>query len=163
MKLYLIGMPLSGKSTIGKLVSKALNLKFIDLDEMIVNIYHESITEMFKKGEDYFRQRETETLKSLYKEDNVVISCGGGIVVKKENKEYFDGLVIYLRVNISSLEKRQVENRNLRPLLKENSLLELYEKRKDKYESFSNKIIENEDKDKTVEEIIGYYYENISN
>ena len=162
MKIYLIGMPLSGKSTIGKLVSKALNLEFIDLDEMIVNIYHESITEMFKKGEDYFRQRETETLKTLYKKDNVVISCGGGIVVKEENKEYLDGLVIYLRVNISSLEKRQVKSLNLRPLLKEHSLLELYEKRKDKYESFSNKIIENEDKDKTVEEIIGYYYENIS-
>lgn len=163
MKIYLIGMPLSGKSTIGKLLAQKLNLNFVDLDELIVNTNNESIEDMFLKGESYFRLKETESLSSLYNIDNIVVACGGGIIVKEENLRLLNGLVIYLDVSVKTLNDRNKDITNNRPLLKNNSLEELYDSRKEKYLYFADLTIENNDIDKTLEEIVGYYNENISN
>ena len=77
--LVLLGMMGSGKSIIGKLISKKLKLKFIDIDNVIEKEAHMNITEIFsKKGENFFRNLEEKiTIKSL-ESSNSVISLGGG-------------------------------------------------------------------------------------
>ena len=87
--LVFLGMMGSGKSSIGSLVSKELDLPFIDIDNLIVKNVGMSISEIFeKKGEDYFRNlEETITLKSLKKIKNVVSLGGGGFINTKIRKE----------------------------------------------------------------------------
>ena len=83
--IALIGMPGSGKTTIGKLLSERTGKAFVDTDEMIVEQYGE-ITEIFKsKGEEYFRSIETDAVKAAAKGSSLIISTGGGAILKKEN------------------------------------------------------------------------------
>jgi len=87
--LVFLGMMGSGKSSIGNLVSKKLDLPFIDIDNLIVKHAGMSISEIFeKKGEDYFRNLEEKiTLKSLKKIKNVISLGGGGFINTKIRKE----------------------------------------------------------------------------
>ena len=80
-KIVLIGMMGSGKSTIGALLSKKMNMKFIDVDSKIETIEKQTISQIFKlKGEKYFRELEVETISSLLcsKENELILSLGGG-------------------------------------------------------------------------------------
>lgn len=77
-KVVIIGMPGSGKTTIGKILGEELNLKFYDMDEYIQERTSKSILELFKNGEDYFRNIETDICKELSKKQNILISTGGG-------------------------------------------------------------------------------------
>ena len=80
-KIVLIGMMGSGKSTIGALLSKKMNMKFIDVDNKIEIIEKQKISQIFKlKGEKYFRALEVKTILSLLdsKEKELVLSLGGG-------------------------------------------------------------------------------------
>ena len=82
----LIGMPSSGKSTVGRLVAESLERKFIDTDDIIREIAGVSIPEIFKKyGEKYFRDLESEAIRIASKETSAVIATGGGAVLKQEN------------------------------------------------------------------------------
>jgi shikimate kinase len=84
MNIYIIGMPGSGKTTIAKHLAKALDYTYVDLDGMIERDALMFIEEIFEKyGEEKFRQLETDAIKSI-ECDQAVISCGGGIVTKKE-------------------------------------------------------------------------------
>ena len=84
--LILIGMPGSGKSTLGRLAAKKLNRPFLDADTVIAEKAGMSIPEIFKKeGEAGFRRRETEVLAELGKRSGVVIATGGGAVLRAEN------------------------------------------------------------------------------
>ena len=87
--LVFLGMMGSGKSSIGNLVSKKLNLPFIDIDSLIVEITGMSISELFKKkGEIFFRSLEERiTLKSLKQINNIVSLGGGGFINAKIRKE----------------------------------------------------------------------------
>ena len=87
--LVLLGMMGSGKSSIGSLVSKKLNLPFIDIDSLIEQNTGLTISEIFeKKGENYFRSLEEKiTLKSLKKNKNVISLGGGGFINTKIRKE----------------------------------------------------------------------------
>ena len=87
--LVFLGMMGSGKSSIGNLVSKKLNLPFIDIDSLIVECAGMSIFQIFeKKGEDYFRNLEKKiTLKSLNSEQKVVSLGGGGFINNEIRKE----------------------------------------------------------------------------
>src|ERR1700756_4715614 len=80
MLLFLCGMPGSGKTTVGKDLSKLLNCNLIDLDEYIAKKENLAIPVIFKtKGEDYFRKAESACLKELSaKSHNAVVSVGGG-------------------------------------------------------------------------------------
>jgi len=96
MNIYLIGMPGSGKSTIARDLGKKLNRKVIDLDDEIAKNALMFVEEIIEKlGIDAFRNLETEALKQI-NEDNVIISCGGGIVTKRENKAFMNGFKIYI-------------------------------------------------------------------
>ena len=100
MKIYLIGMPGSGKTTVAINLAKKLSMTYVDLDGWIEKVAHLFIEDIFEKyGEEKFRELETEMLRKL-PEDNIVVSCGGGIVVKKHNKALMNGLKIYLDTDL---------------------------------------------------------------
>ena len=108
----------SGKSTIGNLVSKKLNLPFIDVDNLIVKNTGMSISEIFeKKGEDYFRNLEEKiTLKCLKKIENVISLGGGGFINYKVRKEILaNHFSFWLNENESILIER-IKKSKKRPL-----------------------------------------------
>lgn len=142
MKIYLIGMPGSGKTTIGKHLAKQLNYQHIDLDAEIEKHALMFIDEIIEKlGIESFRNLETEVLQNI-KGNNIVVSTGGGIVENRNNKKYMDGLIINLDVSNQIIEKR-IENDYPRPLLIENTLDDLYQKRFLLYQHFADINISN--------------------
>ena len=156
MKIYIIGMPGSGKTTVAKHLAKALKYTYIDLDALIEKDALMFVEEIFEKyGEDKFRVLETEALKSINTEP-AVISCGGGIVTKKENKALMHGLKLYLDTDISVIKER-LENDYQRPLLRKTALEQLFDERFLKYQDFADAIINNNyDIDQTVKVILNY-------
>ena len=116
--LVLLGMMGSGKSTIGKILSKKTGYKFIDIDKKIEQRENLSILKIFEiKGEDYFRNLEKEiTLKYLeYKK--VIISLGGGAFLNKtiQKKVFKSSISIWLNWNSNTLIKR-IKNSKKRPI-----------------------------------------------
>lgn len=152
-KIVLIGMPGCGKTTIGKILSTQLNLKFYDMDEYIQETSGKTIAELFEKGEDNFRDLETQACRDLIKKNNVIISTGGGVVKRKENVDILkeDSTIIFL--------DRPVENIigdvdvSKRPLLKDGKekVLVLYKERYELYKKAADKIIVN---DGTVKDVV---------
>lgn len=156
MNIYVIGMPGSGKTTIARHLAKALNYTYIDLDGMIEKDALMFIEEIFDKyGEEKFRQLETNAIQSI-ECDQAVISCGGGIVTKKENKDYMQGLKIYLDTDLDVIKER-LKNDYQRPLLQKTTLEQLFDERFLKYQDFADVIINNNfDVDQTVKVILNY-------
>ena len=116
--LVFLGMMGSGKSSIGNLVSKKLDIPFIDIDNLIVENVGMSISQIFeKKGEDYFRNVEKEiTHKSLKKIKNVISLGGGGFINNKIRKEILDNhFSFWLDWDESTLIKR-INGSKERPL-----------------------------------------------
>ena len=116
--LVFLGMMGSGKSSIGSLVSKKLNLPFIDIDSLIVANTGMSILEIFeKKGEDYFRSQEEKiTLKCLKKIKNVISLGGGGFInTKIRNNILANHFSFWLNWDESILIKR-IKDSKKRPL-----------------------------------------------
>jgi len=145
MIFYLIGMMGSGKSSVGKLLANKLQFSIIDIDKEIEKDEELSIKEIFeKKGENYFREIESKYL--LRKSESAVVSCGGGIILNKKNREFFknNGYTIYLKASIPVLETR-LFNKNNRPLINNNnlqkSLKKIYNERKYLYRSVANHSI----------------------
>ena len=119
MNIVLAGMPGSGKTTVSNVLGKLLGAEVIDTDEEIVKNYG-AITEIFDKfGEECFRNLETETVKKVCENDGVVISTGGGCLLRAENVQHFknNGKIIFLRTMYETLLKR-VEGDASRPLSK---------------------------------------------
>ena len=144
--LVLLGMMAAGKTTLGKIVAKKQELKFIDIDANIEKKNSMTIKEIFnKKGEKFFRtEEEKEVLKSLQK-NNCVIALGGGAFMNKTLRDNIlkNTISIWLNVDIKTLNKRIKWNQK-RPLLKEENnqkkLTELYVERKDIYKLANHKI-----------------------
>ena len=88
MRIYLIGLPGVGKSTVGKELANRLEYQFIDLDLYIEKLMNKSIPEIFSEyGEDFFREMEKKALVDMIDLENVIVACGGGIIKDKTNKE----------------------------------------------------------------------------
>jgi len=120
MKIVLIGYRGSGKTTVGKILSKVLGLRFISTDEEIVKKTGKSIPEIVKNyGWEKFRDIETEIAKSLSDEDNIIIDTGGGIVLRDENVRALkrNGIVIFLSAPPEVLAER-IKDDSSRPPLK---------------------------------------------
>ncbi len=119
MKIYLIGMPGSGKTFLGRKLAQALKLQFIDLDEWIEKKEQQMIRQIVQeKGETYFREREQELLHQTELKNNFVISCGGGTPVFYNNMEWMKkhGIVIWLNTPLSIISERILKNITRRPL-----------------------------------------------
>ncbi len=124
MTVYLIGFMGSGKSTFGKRMASRVEWKFADLDSMIENAEDRTVDEIFSvSGEDYFRQIEALTLRSIPHEDDIIIACGGGTPCYKDNMEYMNstGITVYLKHDARTLIHRLVTVKKTRPLLKDMS------------------------------------------
>ncbi|MBO7345250.1 MAG: shikimate dehydrogenase, partial [Clostridia bacterium] len=139
--IVLIGMPGSGKTTIGKNLAEILGKEFIDTDQKIVEKDGRDIPTIFSQsGEEFFRNLEKEVLREVGKLSNKVIATGGGVVKDKEN--YFplkqNGDIIWIK---RTLEKLSIENR---PLSKDGEIFKLYGERKDLYLSFSDYSVQND-------------------
>lgn len=84
--IVLIGMPASGKSTVGKILAERLGRRLVDTDELIEEQTSMSIKDYFERyGEDEFRRLESEVIKELSKETSLIISTGGGAILRVEN------------------------------------------------------------------------------
>ena len=162
--LVLLGMMAVGKTTLGKIVAKKQELKFIDIDISIEKKNSMTIKEIFKKkGEKFFRmEEEKEVLKSLEK-NNCVIALGGGAFMNKTVRKNIlkNAISIWLSVNIKTLNQRIKWNRK-RPLLKEENnqkkITELYANRKNIYKLANHKIAcNNLSKEDIVKKIIALY------
>jgi shikimate kinase len=144
MRLILIGPMASGKSTVGRKLSKRLNLDFIDVDEEVENSAGVSISWIFDvEGEKKFRERESKELINSLSADNCVIATGGGVILNEQNRILLQkGTVIYLEASIQTQLERTL-NDNKRPLLQESSnaeqtLKELKEIRDPLFEECAN-------------------------
>ena len=117
--LVFLGMMGSGKSSIGNLVSKKLDLPFIDIDNLIVENAGMSISEIFeKKGEVYFRNLEEKiTLKTLKKIKNVISLGGGGFINTKIRKEILDNNFSFWLDWDESILVRRIKDSKKRPLV----------------------------------------------
>ena len=122
-KVVLVGYMASGKTEIGKLLSKKLNLPFFDIDHLIENEVSKSINEIFEeKGEIFFRKKEHEVFANKINSDSsFVLSLGGGTPCYANNHLFLekdDVISIYLKGNIATLVERLKINKAKRPLMK---------------------------------------------
>lgn len=116
---FLIGLPGSGKSTVGRQLARRIALPFFDSDHVIERRLGCSIREFFEReGEDRFRVIESEVLDELTTGSACVLSTGGGSVLRAENRERLHqrGTVVYLRSTPEEVFRRLRHDRN-RPLL----------------------------------------------
>lgn len=149
--LILVGMPGSGKTTVGSLLAVSLGRPFYDADGEIEKRLGCSIPAFFaKRGEVAFRAVETEVLAELGKRSGCVIATGGGCVTRGENYDLLhqNGEIIWLRRSLTELP---VEGR---PVSQSRSLPELYREREPAYRRFADFCVENEAAPEAAVEII---------
>ena len=134
LNITLIGMPGSGKTTLGKKLAKEQNRTFIDLDDEFAKEYDTTPAQVItQKGEDEFRTMETALTKKILPQSGLVIATGGGIVTRKENWFYLraNSRVVYIERPLDFLLKQDTSNR---PLSQNNKIEELYKTRVPLYE-----------------------------
>ena len=138
----------SGKTTIGRILSKTLNKDFYDSDHVVEEKTGVKVPLIFEyEGEIGFRKREGSVLKDLVRHNNIVLATGGGVILSKNNCKLLsnNGHVVYLKSNCEDLVARMTGDQS-RPLLKEGNLKEtlesLFEFRDPIYSSISDYIIE---------------------
>lgn len=120
MRIFLIGFMGSGKTTIGKALANKLHFSFTDLDSIIEKKKSKSLIEIFAEdGENAFRKEEHKALKKVIKNDNIVVSCGGGTPCFYNNMELINktGISIYIKFPIGKLKSRLLPDIGKRPLL----------------------------------------------
>ena len=150
--IVLIGFMGTGKSSIARQLQYLYGMKIAEMDEMLVQQEQMSIPQIFStKGESYFRQIETELLRKLQKEDNFIISCGGGAALREENvcAMKANGYVFLLTASPQTIFQRVGHDLN-RPVLNgrrsPEGIAELMESRRKKYELAADYIISTENK-----------------
>ena len=155
--ILIIGMSGSGKTTLGMMLSKKLNMEFVDMDAYIVSMENKSIIEMFEISEEYFRNAESTCAKILSKETSLVIAAGGGIIKRKENMDYFkkNSIIVFLnRPPEKIIEDIDIKTR---PLLREgrDKVFTLYNERLHLYKKYCHiEVLNDKTLDDAVNEII---------
>lgn len=119
-KIALVGMMGSGKSAISSILAARIGIEKYEADEIFEQQNSIKIKDFFKTfGEDEFRKKETQILKQILNYDEFVLSCGGGVILKEENRELLfntDVLTIYLKAKADTIYNRIKHDKN-RPLL----------------------------------------------
>ena len=161
--LVLVGMMGSGKSSIGKILSKKLEFEFIDTDNKIEEIEERTISEIFKiNGEKYFRNIEEAISLKLLKSNNKVIALGGGGYINPNIRKYAlkNCITIWLSWKNETLINR-IKNSKKRPLAMNLNNLELQKlifKRSTLYNLSNYKInCDKLNKMKIIKKIINFY------
>ena len=146
--IFLVGLMGAGKSTVWRILARRLGKRFVDTDHEIEKRNGVTIPVIFEiEGEDGFRRREQEVLADLAQEKDLVLSTGGGIVLKPENRDVLrnHGFVVYLNARPELLAERTKHDRT-RPLLNVEDpltrLRELYAVRDRLYREVAHAIVE---------------------
>ncbi len=153
MNLILCGMMGAGKSTIGVKIAELTGRRWYDTDGVISDRYGK-ISDIFEYyGEPHFRKLETEVVKELAEQDDLVISTGGGLVLKSENNAALqkNGKIVFLRASLKTLNQRLIVD-GTRPLLQASTesisdrLARLLKERTPIYEHVADYIVDVDDK-----------------
>lgn len=145
--VYLIGMPGSGKSALGKRVAEITGWEFCDLDELVVEMSGEpDVAQIFsKRGMQNFRDLEKKALKKISDKEHIIVATGGGIVLDPDNVTQMaaSGRTVLLDVSIDTLKKRI--DVGSRPLIQniEEALENMYWNRMDYYRRAANITMDN--------------------
>ena len=153
--IILIGFMGCGKTSVGKRLAESENMEFLDTDEWIAREQQTTISEIFEtKGEAAFRNMETECLRQIleYTEKPFVLSVGGGLPIREENRKLLlqIGHVVYLKASPEVIYKR-LHNDKTRPLLQgmnpRGRIMDLMNARKNYYEDAAEYIIHVDDRE----------------
>ncbi len=163
--IFLIGYMGTGKSTVAAYMAKQYGMEVVEMDRMIADREGMSISDIFaKQGEEYFRDVETKLLQEICLQENKVVSCGGGVVLRSDNVEMMKkrGTIVLLSARPETILER-VKDDNSRPLLEGNKTVdfisEMMEKRREKYEGAADIIIQTDGKQ--IADICNEIYEQI--
>ena len=141
--IVLIGMPGSGKSTLGRMLAERTGRKFVDTDEEFTQKFEMTPGDCIRtQGEDAFREKETQVVKEVAAGTGLVIATGGGVVTRPKNIELLkqNGEIVYINRDISNLSS------NGRPLSQGDGAIEkLFEIRKPLYENAADYIVNAEE------------------
>ena len=161
-KVFLVGMPGSGKSRMAKFISSVTDLSYKDLDDEIERTEGKSIKEIFKNhGETYFRNKETKILKNIIEKDkNLIIATGGGTPCFNHNIDLINksGLSIFLNTSLDVIVER-ISRKNKRPLFKNKDVEETVKKmfqERIKFYSKSKHHVTKNNRDKVLSIINSY-------
>ena len=126
-KIFIVGMPGSGKSTMARYLCSKTKFNYLDLDEEIEKKSQKSVTEIFRdEGQEYFRSLETKLLKEIINKKKIfILSTGGGTPCFNKNMELMkkNGITIFLNTSIDTLIER-VSRKNKRPLFNSKNIKE---------------------------------------
>ena len=156
--VFLIGMMGCGKSTCARLLGERLGVPVLDTDEEIERRAGMAVSEIFKtRGEAAFRHMETELLRSLAEQDNLIVACGGGLPLREENRAMLrnGGTVVFLNRDPETIY--ETADMSGRPLGQEGreAFLERFCSREPLYRMAADVVVENFDTpEETVEEIL---------
>src|ERR671919_597401 len=143
--VYLVGMPGSGKSTVGPVLAGRLGVPFVELDAEVERAAGASVSDIFdREGEARFRELEAAALVDVARRDPSVVSCGGGVVLEPANRVSLraTGEVVFLSVPLHVLGER-VRPASDRPLIREEGDLErLFKEREPLYREFAAHVVD---------------------
>ena len=152
--LVLFGMPSCGKTTLGKILAQKLGKLFVDLDEYLTTTHKKTPSQIIQSnGEQYFRKLESAAVTQVAKLCGAVISLGGGTVLDATNVQKLkkNGVLVYVKRNLHLLT---TENR---PLSQTQGIENLFNQRKDIYQSVADAEANNDDLENAAKEIESAY------
>lgn len=162
--IIFIGMPASGKSTVGVVVAKRLGYDFIDTDLLIQKQENRLLKEIIADvGNDGFLAIENQVNRDLEAE-HAVISPGGSVIYCEEAMEHFKeiGTIVYLKVSFETINRRISNAKNRGVVLKKGQTLqELYEERTKLFEKYADYTISEDglDLEETIDKVLELFEE----
>lgn len=151
--IMLIGFMGTGKSTVAAYMNQVYGMDVVEMDEVLAEREQMSIPEIFDQyGEEYFRNRETELVQELQGEENKIVSCGGGVVLREQNVAEMKkaGVIVLLTALPETILERVKDDEN-RPLLRGNKNVAFIEKmledRGPKYRAAADVVVATDRKD----------------
>jgi len=145
--IALIGFMGAGKTTVGRILAERLGLRFVETDDLVERMAGKPIPKIFEEdGEEVFRRLEAEAVREAAGMDGVVISCGGGVVLRRENVEALKKtcVVVYLKTSPEEAYRRTLGD-ECRPLLmvedRMKRIRELLSMREPLYESSADIVV----------------------
>jgi shikimate kinase / 3-dehydroquinate synthase len=144
--VFLVGLPGSGKTTVGRLAARRLGVRFVDLDEEVERSAGVPVGDLFAgRGEEAFRDLEAQALRAVASGPPAVVACGGGVVLREENRRALraSGTVVYLEAPVARLVASGVVGTPGRPLLRsENDLARLAAEREPLYRDVAHVVVD---------------------